>query len=195
MKHYNTDKVVNGILAEYEEFFAPIKNEKMNIVEVGVYTGGSLEWASDYFKNSKIFGMDIVLPDIKIERAVLLKGNQNDVVRMTEIAEKIGDIDIVIDDGSHKRKETSNTFTSLWKYVLPGGWYIIEDWVAGFWEEYPEYAGMVDLVQKLIRSRKGLGISDIRLIIKNEKCSYVAFRKEMNRGFNVKKYVTTGTTN
>ena len=185
-KVYDTDKVENGLLAEYENLFKTIKNNKLNILEVGVYKGGSLLWAKDYFPNSNINGMDIVLPKKPLEGITLFIGNQNDDDRLKDVAKKCGGpLDIIIDDGCHKRNETFNTFNQLWKYVRPGGWYVIEDWVAGFWEEYPEYAGLVEMVQKIVKARSNFGISDVQLIIKDEKCSYAALRKAKNRGFSI----------
>lgn len=184
MKNYDTDKIESGLLKEYETFFKEIKDEKLKILEVGTYKGGSLLWAKDYFSNSKIFGIDIVLPKIGEQKRIqCLKGDQNDKERLESIAKKIGGLDVVIDDGAHKRKETSNTFSVLWKHVNAGGWYIIEDWMAGFWEEHSEYAGIIDFVQKLIKSRTSLGITDIQLILKGKQCSYVAFKRAKGRGF------------
>jgi len=187
MNKYDTDKIENGLIREYEEFFKGMKDKPLNFLEVGVYKGGSLLWAKDYFPNAKIHGVDIVLPKQPLHKdIVLFTGNQNDNARLEDIAQKCGGVlDIVIDDGSHERKETFNTFINLWKHIRPGGWYVIEDWVAGFWEEYPEYAGLVEMVQKIVRARSHYGISDVQMVIKGEKCSYAALRKMKGRGFSV----------
>jgi len=185
MKDYDTDKLENGLLEEYEELFKDVKNEPLSYLEVGVYKGGSLLWAKDFFTKGKIYGMDIVLPKEKLGDGIcLFVGNQNNNERLNDVALKCGgSLDIIVDDGCHERKETFNTFMNLWKYVNPGGWYVIEDWVAGFWEEYPKYAGLVEMVQKIVKARTHFGISDIKIIIKDEKCSYAAFKKMEGRGF------------
>lgn len=55
---YDTDKG-EGYLRVYERFFYPLKNAKVNLLEVGVYKGGSLLLWRDYFPNGNIVGIDI----------------------------------------------------------------------------------------------------------------------------------------
>ena len=87
-----------------------------------------------------------------------------------------GPWDIVIDDGAHYRKETESTFTVLWPHVAVGGWYVIEDWAAGYWHDRPEYGGMVELVTELVRRAPALGMAEAQLVLEKNKALAV-YRK------------------
>ena len=43
----------------YEQYLAPMKNEPINLLEIGVLGGKSLRVWADYFPKAKIFGLDI----------------------------------------------------------------------------------------------------------------------------------------
>ncbi len=47
-----------------------------------------------------------------------------------------GELDLVIDDGSHLAEPTRTSFDTLFPLLAPGGFYIIEDWA---WEHWPEF--------------------------------------------------------
>ena len=42
-------------------------------------------------------------------------------------------LDLVVDDGSHRYKETKSSFETLLPLLRPGGTYIIEDWGWAHW--------------------------------------------------------------
>ena len=63
---YNTDKC--GVSPHwdshaygeyYDALFENIKDNKLNILEIGMYFGGSVKLLHDYFKNSEIHCIDI----------------------------------------------------------------------------------------------------------------------------------------
>ena len=55
---YGTDKSENGYTRIYEEFLSDKRNEKNNILEIGVGRGASLRMWAEYFPESFILGMD-----------------------------------------------------------------------------------------------------------------------------------------
>jgi SAM-dependent methyltransferase len=71
------------------------------------------------------------------ERIVTYEGSQEDPLA---IRDKIVDLkrkfDIIIDDGSHRHDHQQKTLSALFKFLKPGGLYIIEDLHCAF---YPEY--------------------------------------------------------
>jgi hypothetical protein len=97
----------------------------------GKNTGGaSIRMWHDYFKNSKIFGIDInecsYLDKERIKTFVVDQGNEND---LTGFIKKscVEEFDFIIDDGSHRPDHQQISFNLLFKKLKPGGLYFIED--------------------------------------------------------------------
>lgn len=175
---YDTDKFANKLIGEYEKIFEPLKYEKIKILEVGIFRGGFLLWLADYFKDAEITGIDIELPKISRERVKMFLCDQNDSEELTKIGAVAGNFDIIIDDGSHKYNETKNTFNNLFPFLKDGGLYIIEDFVAGYWPEYPVYKNLHLLPLQIAEKKNEIGISDFNIILKEPKCSLAIFKKK-----------------
>lgn len=166
---YNTDKVKSGFLAEYENIFQHLRDEKIKYLEVGVKYGGSLMWAKDFFSSAKgIYGIDIN-PPIIIPGTTVFQVDQNNSAALDKVGIENGPFDIIIDDGCHREKETQNTITSLFEFLKVGGYYVIEDWVAVYID--PEFIGMDKLVTSLARL-----IGNGKIII-NGSHSYAIYRR------------------
>jgi len=106
---YNTDKSTHvynnkSYLQIYETYFKDLKDKNLNILEIGISNGGSLRTWKEYFKNFKIYGLDIN-PSCSIhaeDRIDVTIGSQSDPYIIAKILEKCDDkIDIIIDDGAH----------------------------------------------------------------------------------------------
>lgn len=116
----------------YDETLAPLKNEFISMLEVGVQNGGSLETWSAYFQNGKSFiGCDIdpncanlIYDDPRVNIVI---GNVNSQDAYNKITAINSSFDLVIDDGSHQSIDIINTFINYFGLVKPGGRYIIED--------------------------------------------------------------------
>lgn len=180
LKHF-TDKKAGGLLAQYERLFANLTDKPIKYLEVGILKGGSIEWAKQFFKNGLIFGIDKTISseaeDLTDKNTHFVELNQDDTVGLKEFGEKFGEFDLIVDDGSHIRELTANTFNVLLKYVKSGGWYVIEDWSAGYAHspEHRQYAGMVELITEIMLNREKYGIGNIVIIY--EKKSFAAFKK------------------
>ena len=48
-KKYNCDKLMHGYAEIYKSYFDKIKNDKLNILEIGVANGSSIKVWSYYF--------------------------------------------------------------------------------------------------------------------------------------------------
>ena len=176
---YDTDKFRNGLMFEYLSILAPLRYKKITLLEIGIFKGGSLRFWCDYFMNpeSKIIGIDISPPEDKFrENVFIYKCDQSDHIKLKTIAEKYGPFDIIIDDGSHFREETQNCFDVLLDYVVPGGFYVIEDWAVGYWEDKPQYRGMVELITETIKNVPRLKIEGMKIILDKNK-AIAFFRK------------------
>jgi hypothetical protein len=115
----------------YERYFSKFRNKKITIVEIGVYQGGSLQMWRKYFgKEATIWGIDIDprCKSLEDENTPILIGSQEDPQFLRSIIDKIGMIDILIDDGGHTQDQQIISFEELYKYVNPdGGIYLCED--------------------------------------------------------------------
>jgi len=146
MVKYGTDKQRNlhNYVEFYEKYFTTIKNEKLKILEIGIYrppvngpasVGASLKTWRDYFINSKIYGVDLgPFEDVNEERIQTIIANQetrfkeNDINGLNDVIENFGsDYDIIIDDGGHTMLQQQLTLGFMFKFLKPKGLFIIED--------------------------------------------------------------------
>ena len=58
LQEYDTDKGHNYI-RYYEGFFEIFRNNYINLLELGMHTGGSIKMWRDYFPYARCFGVDI----------------------------------------------------------------------------------------------------------------------------------------
>ena len=108
--------------------FEPVKNSVNKFVEVGIDKGGSLELWRDYFTNATVYGLDINIEvDINHERIELKRLDQSSTEQLKEFAQECSEIDVIIDDGSHRMRDQQITLATLFKSLKPGGIYILED--------------------------------------------------------------------
>jgi len=163
-KKYGTDKADHLYALLYEELMESRCSQPTTLLEIGVKEGNSLRAWKCYFPNSKIYGIDLVMPEDS-EGFEVFVGDQADEVFLKEVAEKIGPMDIVIDDGGHKMKEQQTSFRVLWPYVSPGGLYAIEDLRSSFVRPRTNNPmGLIttvnwltELARNLGKVRKGIG--------------------------------------
>jgi 23S rRNA U2552 (ribose-2'-O)-methylase RlmE/FtsJ len=117
----------------YHRHFSPIRNrDHLVILEIGIYSGGSLDMWREYFgPTAKIYGVDIEPSCRTYERpgTHILIGDQAD---RTFWQRMIADgtlpaPDIVIDDGGHTPEQQRVTLEELLPHLRPGGVYLCED--------------------------------------------------------------------
>jgi len=75
---YGTDKVNHKFTQVYDEYFKLIREQKLNILEIGIWKGESLRTFKEYFPNSQIYAFDIEDKYLykKIELILTLEINQ-----------------------------------------------------------------------------------------------------------------------
>lgn len=146
MVKYGTDKQreVHNYVQFYEQYFAKLKNEKLKILEIGIYrpplgsrasVGASLKTWRDYFVNSEIYGVDLdPFTDVDDDRIKTVRANQElrfnngDMNGLSDVIEKFGnDFDIIIEDGGHTMLQQQLTLGFMFKFLKPKGLFIIED--------------------------------------------------------------------
>lgn len=126
-KKYGTDKVSHGFTQFYDSILNKHKNNIKNILEIGILNGASLFSWNDYFQKARIYGIDLKEKNIKNDNIITFKGRQEDTIFLTNVLQKTGTLDLIIDDGSHYMDHQQISFGYLFKYVNPDGFYIIED--------------------------------------------------------------------
>jgi len=137
-KNLQTTKNWTGFLKIYNEYFKNFKNEEINILEIGVDKGKSLELWRSYFTKAKICGIDIGKMNFKIEGVELITADQTDTQALKTICEKYKSFDIIIDDGSHVSKHIIASFKFLFDYLSEGGLYAVEDLQTSY---FPRFGG------------------------------------------------------
>ena len=123
----------------YDRHFSRFKNKEINILEIGVYQGGSLQmWKSYFGEKAKIFGIDINprCKELEENNIKIFTGSQSDRKFLNEIKSSIPPIDIFIDDGGHTMQQQIISFEELFEMVKDGGIYVCEDLHTSYWLKY-----------------------------------------------------------
>lgn len=118
-----------------------------NILEFGIFQGGSPTLLSLMFDVNKFVGVDICKPVVNFEQVLkrLVVGrkirtyyevSQADREKVRDIiSTEFGNtaIDAIIDDASHEYELSKATFEIAFPVLAPGGTYILEDWGWPHW--------------------------------------------------------------
>lgn len=125
----------------YDKVLAPfiLANKPVNLLEIGVQNGGSLEVFADHLpKGSKITGIDIdpKCANLKFDKNInLVIGDGTDEKVIDKYFSK-SKFDIIVDDGSHINEHVIKSFEELFPKLNYGGLYIIEDVHTSYWRNY-----------------------------------------------------------
>lgn len=120
----------------YEPELEHLKDEPINILEVGVFKGDSVRAWLDYFPNATIYGIDIFVrvDPSKIDvlnhpRVKWLKASSIESDITTKIKKEWPRVkfDVIIDDGLHTPRANLLTLQHLQSLLKPKGKYFIED--------------------------------------------------------------------
>lgn len=123
----------------YERYFSKYRGQKLNILEIGISHGGSLQMWKKYFGNDiNVYAMDIN-PECKQfedENTKIFIGSQSDPKFLSKVIKELPDLDIVIDDGGHTMIQQKVSFEMLYLKVKEGGVYLVEDTHTSYWYEF-----------------------------------------------------------
>ena len=122
----------SSYLSHYDKLFSPIKDKNINLLEIGVQNGGSLEtWASYFAQGLNFIGCDVdkKCSDLKFEdeRIKLIIGHINSKESFEAVRNLNLFFDIIIDDGSHLSTDIISSFILYFPMLKPGGVFIVED--------------------------------------------------------------------
>ncbi len=146
-KESYSDKEKNAIkpdnyLEVYDQYFPPLFNKKITILELGIFGGQSLTYFANLFPKATIIGLDINPCPVSFDtkRIKTYQGSQDDPALMERIIKEnnIDKFDIIIDDCSHIGTLTCDSFHLFFPHLAKGGLYVVEDWGTGYWNSYPD---------------------------------------------------------
>lgn len=118
--------------AEYERILAPVREQPIGIIELGVWNGASMLTWRDYLPNATIVGLDIAKEPPSAIRGVprlhFVSGRQEDPAALGQaLALSGGRPWLVVDDCSHVARLAKRSFHYLFDHLSPGGSYVVED--------------------------------------------------------------------
>ena len=127
--HVLTDKKRQGFTPLYDMLFSPFKLSAKKVLEIGIHRGDSLRVWRDFFPDATIYGWDIdpnfLFQEPRVKTRVV---DHDDKERVRLALEEIGgNIDIVIEDGSHWMSSQQRLLAWCLPHVGSGGLYVTED--------------------------------------------------------------------
>ena len=154
-KKDNIKKKAHSYSKFYEHYFKDIRNNNLNIIEIGSFYGNASAALFFYFKNSNIFGADIN-PDMFLYKSkrvnnFFLNNSKRELIEKNLKNKKV-EFDIIIEDASHMLKDQVLTLFMYFKLLKPGGIFIIEE---------------IDFPEKYLNMRENQEPPDLKSILKN----------------------------
>lgn len=114
----------------YDKVFAPYVGKEITFIEIGVLGGGSLfMWREFFGPQARIIGVELN-PEAKRwekEGFEIFIGSQSDPSFWKELTEKVGTVDLVLDDGGHTYEQQIITTECLLPHIRDGGLLVVED--------------------------------------------------------------------
>jgi len=153
-KRETADPVVKPApyLPIYEQLLAPLRDQAFTLLELGVWSGDSLQMWRDAFPQATIVGVDLGPPDLQLgPRVHVVRGDQADaeLMRSLRAAHAPVGFDVIVDDASHLGVTTARSLQALYaEHLRPGGLYCIEDWGTGYlpdWDDGGRLASRLDI--------------------------------------------------
>jgi len=159
-----TDKNTHhSYINTYEELLFPIRKTASNILEIGIFWGGSIQLWRDYFQTAQIYAVDtcslnfIKKKSILNDHFITLFTNTNgydDTFIQTSFVNKNIKFDMILDDGPRNLQNMIDCITKYLPLLSENGIMIIEDIQDFQWidilkqnvpDEYQKYIQIYDL--------------------------------------------------
>lgn len=150
---YGTDKAshTHNYATTYDSILTPYRNTAKSVLEIGVLNSASVKMWKEYFQYAQITGVDInpVCKQYEEDRINIIIGDQS----KEETFSSLGELDIIIDDGSHFPSHQIASFEILFPRLKDGGVYIIEDlhaqYIKSFYQN--DNANIFDYLNKRVQ--------------------------------------------
>lgn len=149
-RKYGTDKVQHQFTDYYDSLFKTFRQERFNLLELGVFFGASIKMWNEYFPKATIYGADsfegiqgngnVFANPMEFYNEWLMNKPPNVVLNKVDQSSKNEikqyvdrckqqnlKFKVIIDDGSHLMFDQQISFFYLWDLLEDGGYFIIED--------------------------------------------------------------------
>lgn len=132
-----------GYYELYGRYLADFADRPATMLELGVYQGDSTRVFATYLAKGKVIAVDIEDRGLDFSNhanVVFERADQTDAKRLHEICAKHAPtgLDIIIDDAAHLGALSLASYRALVPLLNPGGYYIVEDWGTGYWNDWPD---------------------------------------------------------
>ena len=114
----------------YERHFSRFRGKSLTFLEIGVSQGGSIDLWRRYFGSQvSIIGVDIDPGCMRFNSAgvKIIIGDQGDPAFLSSLAQQVGQVDVILDDGGHRMDQQILTFDHLYPVLKEDGVYMCED--------------------------------------------------------------------
>jgi hypothetical protein len=114
----------------YHRHLQKFVGRKVNLLEIGVYSGGSLAmWRTYFGPKCRVYGVDIepACKAYETQEIGIFIGDQSDRGFWRRFREMVPELDIVIDDGGHLAQQQIVTLEEILPHLNAGGVYVCED--------------------------------------------------------------------
>jgi hypothetical protein len=140
-----------ALVQQFDRFWSSTGFRPRRVLEIGIWDGGSSAFWFEHLRPERLVAIDVqdrhdspyfrrYVEANGLEKRLMThwRTDQANRAALLEIVERDlgGELDLVIDDGSHLAVPTRASFEALFPRLPPGGLYIIEDWA---WEHWPEF--------------------------------------------------------
>ena len=130
IKRKNIKIKSHGYSKFYEKYFFELKNNNINILELGSFYGNASAALFFYFRDANIYGGDIN-PDMfkyssKRIKNFFIDSSERSSIDKNILSKEIS-FDIIIEDASHMLKDQIISLFMLFKILNPGGYFIVEE--------------------------------------------------------------------
>ncbi len=130
IKRKNIKIKSHGYSKFYDKYFYELKNNNINILEIGSFYGNALAALFFYFRNANIYGGDIN-PDMfkySSKRVInfFIDSSKKSSIDENIISREVN-FDIIIEDASHMLRDQIISLFMLFKILNPGGYFIVEE--------------------------------------------------------------------
>jgi hypothetical protein len=120
----------NHYFEVYDRHFSKFRNQPVNFLEIGIYSGGSLPmWRSYFGDECRVYGVDIeeACRCYEADRIAVFIGDQQDRSFWERFSQAVPQIDVLVDDGGHTPEQQMVTLEEMLPRMPVGSIYVCED--------------------------------------------------------------------
>jgi len=114
----------------YDRHFSKFRNQPLNFLEIGIYSGGSLPmWLSYFGDQCRVFGVDIeeACKCYEADRIQVFIGDQQDRSFWSRFNQAAPEFHVLVDDGGHTPEQQMVTLEEMLPRMPVGSVYVCED--------------------------------------------------------------------